>query len=171
MCRVYLRALRACILGSIVRRWMREISWGGDKRSERTLWRCSSGRRCAWFACVFELFEFLSVHGSDRREVLLKIQRWRELIRKIEQSPCTFGLVPLSTVFRSLSSTSFCLIFLTTSLSCASATYRRLVGEVVVGGAACVDFWGVEGSARPCRELGGGVPDGVVDPAAGGKCQ
>ena len=69
----------------------------------------------------------------------------------------TFGFVPRRTVFRSLSSTSFCLIFLTTSTSCESATYRLFVGDTVCS---------AEPSAAEGVDADGfcsGEPGGVVE--------
>ena len=75
----------------------------------------------------------------------------------------TLGLVPRNTVFLSRSSTSFCFIRLTTSMSCASATYRRLEGDVASAACewdACLGV--LEGTALvPPRR--GGEPGGVVD--------
>lgn len=73
----------------------------------------------------------------------------------------TFALVPLNTVFRSLSSTSFCLIFLTTSTSSVSATYRRLAGDAI-DSAIPNDADGVESGAA----FRSGDPGGVVDSTA-----
>ena len=64
-------------------------------------------------------------------------------------------------MFRSLSSTSFCLIFLTTSTSCESATYRLFVGDTVcsaeTGAAEGVDAGGF------CSGEPGGVVESTVN--------
>ena len=79
-----------------------------------------------------------------------------------ESSTRTFGLIPLKTVLRSLNSTSFCLIFFTTSKSWESGTYLRLAGVAAEDSTARVR--GVAGSACPPVTLGG-VPGGVVESA------
>ena len=82
----------------------------------------------------------------------------------VEESGLTFALIPRRTVFRSLSSTSFCLIFLTTSMSAVSATYLRLRGLDV--DSESFDKDATEGRDEDPRSCGG-VPGGVVDTAIG----
>ena len=70
---------------------------------------------------------------------------------------------PRRTVFLSRSSISLDLIFLTTSTSAVSATYRRFAGDAE--GTLWLDLKGVA-EAVELRPLScGGVPGGVVDPA------
>lgn len=65
---------------------------------------------------------------------------------------------------RSLSSTSFCLIFLTTSTSWVSATYRLFEGDDALASVARV--LEVAGNPWPIVVVRwGGVPGGVVDSA------
>lgn len=74
----------------------------------------------------------------------------------------TFAFVPRSTVFRSRSSTSFCLIFFTTSISWLSATYLRFAGDAL----ASVAPEGTAGVAKDVVEaVCFGDPTGVVDSA------
>ena len=65
---------------------------------------------------------------------------------------------------RSLSSTSFSLIFLTTSASCVSVTYRLFAGDDVLVSVARVR--GVISDPWPVVVVRGGVPGGVVDSAS-----
>ena len=77
----------------------------------------------------------------------------------------TFGFIPRRTELRSLSSTSFCLIFLTTSTSWVSAKYRFLESDDALASAVCVR--GVTDNPWPVVVVRGGVPGGVVDSARG----
>jgi hypothetical protein len=134
----------------------------GTCNEVRTCCRC--GRRWGRTspAGLFQLLQLFAVRRSDTSEVLDMIARCEKGNLKHE-TRLTLGLVPLRTVLRSLSSTSFCLIFLTTSASWASATYRRFEGVAVAASGARER--GVTGAWPPV--VLGGVPGGVDVSAAG----
>jgi len=112
---------------------------------------------------------FIAAFGSDEGATdgmgapgLMSLSFFSFSVYAVRIAEKLLAFVPRNTVLRSLSSTSFCLIFLTTSTSCVSARYLRFEGDIPAGSARFVP--GVEGNATvaPLRR---GEPGGVVDSA------
>ena len=117
---------------------------------------------CTRPAGFFQLLQSIGVCHSHCGEVLSSKETVSQLDNSLARSLLTLALVPRNTVFRSLCSTSFCLIFLTTSTSCTSVTQRRFKGVAV--GASTTRVRGVIGWL--CPVVRGGVPGCAVDTAA-----
>lgn len=134
----------------------------GSREKELT---CSRGRRCWGHTrpAGFSYFlQFVGISCPNSSKILTRKNQRQFIYWQIQS--LTFDFILRRTELRSLSSTSFCLIFLTTSTSWVSAMYCLLEGDVVLASVARVR--GVVGNPWPVVVVvRGGVPGGVVDSA------